>query len=394
MDFDRRLREAISQRVVGVTASDDAWELIQGRLKRHRWRSLASHVALAVFVLGLTAGTVTWLWIAFRPDPFVRPASPDVSSYDLQPRVSATVDVGLFPSNVAIGQGDVWAAVPAQDPESPDAVIRIDSVTNEVAATIPVEGAGDIGAGAGAVWVVGVADDGGAAVQRINPQTNQVVTTIPLGVQYDALRLSVSSDALWINLVDRRDQTHLLARLDPATNEITATIPVDTFVTDLIVEGGAVWVLGSEVSGGTVVGDGDVIRVDPSTNRVVARIPAHATSTNLAVGGGYVWVGSSRGNRPVAVRIDAATDAIVGDPIPVDGGFDPIAADARHVWFWGSDSPVARPTVSFLNARTLQVEDSVRLDVREEPVDVAPDVQVGQLWVANYKQSVLRIDLH
>jgi DNA-binding beta-propeller fold protein YncE len=136
------------------------------------------------------------------------------------------------------------------------------------------EAPGGIAMGAGAVWVIGDADD--RRLWRIDPSRHRIVATIPLG--FPPGDVAAGAGAVWVTdeLGDR------LIEVDPATNRITRRIPVGRGAAGVAVGAGSVWVAGA--IGHTVT------RVDPASGRVAATIRVAASPHALAVGDGAVWV--------------------------------------------------------------------------------------------------------
>jgi hypothetical protein len=95
---------------------------------------------------------------------------------------------------------------------------------------------------------------------------------------------------------------------------------------------------------------------------------------------GYVSPGSW------AVQIDPQTDAVVGQPVPIDGTFAPIAVEEGGVWFVGPHDGVSR-----LDTATMAVDAGVAID--ETVVDAAMDPATGSIWLVPYKGPVVRIDV-
>jgi DNA-binding beta-propeller fold protein YncE len=96
----------------------------------------------------------------------------DLTRIDLRTGQIAKLPAVTFPYTVTAGDGSIWVgtAVPPQ-------VVRIDPRSTDVLARILVDGdVRGVGFEAGAVWAT---TEGG--VTRIDPSTNQVVRTIPLG---------------------------------------------------------------------------------------------------------------------------------------------------------------------------------------------------------------------
>lgn len=315
----------------------------------------------------------------------------------VSPRVTATIPVGSFPRDVAVGAGAVWVSVNdfnAGEPET-HSVVRIDPATNEIVATIPVRTAGNLAVGSDAVWTFDSVDGPQDTVVRIDPTTNQVVGTIPAGPY--ASDVAVDASGVWVTRdIDGRGQSGEVIRIDPATNGIVARIPVEGRIRDVVVGEGGVWVVDST---STLRREPSLIHIDPEANDVVATIPGLA-GLNVATGGGLVWiqgwlstidpgVGTGAGDRPLALRIDPATDQIIGDPIPMEF-FYPFAFWEGGIWFVGEEAAISR-----LNTGTLEVDHSVAVDAvaQDLTMHAALDTSTGTIWVANYQETITRIDL-
>jgi hypothetical protein len=145
--------------------------------------------------------------------------------------------------------------------------------------------------------------------------------------------------------------------------------------------------------------------VDPRTNQVVAT-PLREELTLLggteyppvmAAGDDAVWVRSDERTypyRPLAIRIDARTNAIARERLPIDRPF-PIAVTEEGVWFIGSRGRHA--TLTRLNPQTLREDESFKLGVY--PVRAALDESSDSFWLASLislrseRSVVVRVDL-
>jgi YVTN family beta-propeller protein len=158
----------------------------------------------------------------------------------------------------------------------------------------------NVAAGFGSLWVTETQDTGGLLV-RIDPRTQRVLASIPVGSV--PAGIAVAAGSIWVTSHD--DGT--LIRVDPATNRVTATLPVGPEPGELAVAAGMLWVGNS---------DATIARVDPATNRrvQVVEVGAGVRFRPMAAGHGSVWtVVNGRG----VVRVDSASGRIQASiPIP------------------------------------------------------------------------------
>jgi DNA-binding beta-propeller fold protein YncE len=332
-----------------------------------------------------------------EPPPTPTDGEDEVVTPTLSPRVTATIPVGSFPRDIAVGPGAVWVSVNdfTEGEAEIHAVVRVNPASNEIIATIPVGTVGNLAVGSDALWTIDSIDGPQDTLIRIDPATNQVIEAIPIGPY--AFDVAVDTNGVWVTRdIDGRGQSGEVIRIDPATNEVVARIPVDGRIRDVVVGEGGVWVVDST---STLRRGSALIHIDPETNEVVATIPDLA-SLNVATGGGLVWiqgwlstidpsVGTGSGDHPVVLRIDPATDQFVGDPIPM-AFFHPFAAWEGGIWFVGEDGAVAR-----LDSTTLEVDRSVDVApvAQDSTVHAALNINTGTIWVANYQEAITRIDL-
>jgi len=345
----------------------------------------------------ITFGRLAMGWdLSWQPvrATVVTPRPTESASASVNPRVTATIPVGSFPRDVAVGAGGVWVTVNDFSEGQPEthSLLRIDPATNEIVATIPVSSAGHLAVGADAVWTIDYIE-GEDVLVRIDPGSNQVVATVPVGRL--AFDVAVDASGVWVTR-DIDSRSGEVMRIDPVTNEIVARIPVEGRIRDVAVGEGGVWVVDST---STIREEPSLIHIDPATNQVVTRIPGLA-GLEVVAGDGLVWVqgwlstvnpavGTGAGDRPVALRIEPRTNEIVGDPIALER-FHPFAFEEGGVWFVGDG-----PAISRLDAQSLQVDHSIAIDsvAQDSTVHVALDADLGTIWVANYEDTITRIDL-
>jgi peptide/nickel transport system substrate-binding protein len=167
---------------------------------------------------------------------------------------------------------------------------RIDPATNSVVQTIPV-GNWPVGVAVGAhsVWVANVAD---RSITRIDAVTGNPQRTIDVA----ANELLYADGALWATNTSGNSVT----RIDPATNTPVEPIPVGTGPSDLAYGDGSVWVANDL--------DGTVSRIDPTTNSISATFPVGGSPNGIAAGTGGIWVTDDSG---AVVRIDPNQNRVV-----------------------------------------------------------------------------------
>ena len=346
-----------------------------GRWRPRRRRTLVATVAVGLLATVAIAGRVG----PGGSEPSRQPSGPASATQappvTTAPRsaVVATIGTGGFPYGMAFGAGSLWVA-------GGDHVSRIDPVSNRVEATIPLGmGAGHaavgpsgLAFGAGAVWVP-MAVPG--AVWRIDPASNRVVARISLGGPLrEAISVSATRGAVWVASHGEGERGVLL-RVDPARQRVVAEIPLDGVPTAVAASPTAAWVATT---------GGRVLVVDAKRNRVAGSVntgggPLLGFSQTIALGGGGVWLAEPFAEQ--VVRIDPANRRVV-DRIPA-GAATNLAVGQGAVWV--------------VSSRGL-----LRIDIGEQRVVAAvPASELrltllvttggGAVWAAGWN-SVARID--
>ena len=151
---------------------------------------------------------------------------------------------------LAFGEDAVWVTSTEKG-----TVTRVDPHTNLIVETIPVgKSPRFIAVGAGTVWTV---NQGDGSVSRIDPKTNKVAATIEVGVPGGGGDIAVGEGSVWVTAFD-----FPLSRIDPSTNTV-----VQQFYGkggDAVRVGlGSVWLSNLEA--------GNVWRIDPK--RIEATLP-------------------------------------------------------------------------------------------------------------------------
>jgi YVTN family beta-propeller protein len=244
----------------------------------------------------------------------------------VEPKVAATIPVGINPSQVAIDASGVWVTNWFDNTLS-----RIDPVANSVLSVNTFAITGNAGpdaitTGFGSLWFTVTAfDDLGepslpGLVIRVDPLTGSAIGS-PIPVGRGPISITASTDAIWVsNLIDGT-----VSRIDPVTNQVAATVTTGGHPIGIVAGFGSVWVAN--------YADGKVARIDPATNLVVATVSTQQGATGLAVGAGSVWVsfcgcGQASG---VVSRIDPATNSVAAVvPVGLEAGF--AAFGGGYLW--------------------------------------------------------------
>src|SRR5262249_4342843 len=244
--------------------------------------------------------------------------------------VSATIS-GLGPNNqydnaLAADDTAVWV-----HNGGAGTLVRVDPRTNAVVATIPVgHGEGGVALGNGAVWVVNEVE---GTVVRVDPQTNKVAATIQWEPEDNVVGITTSPGAVW--LTDFINST--LIRIDPQTNQIVAKIANTPGITGVSYGAGSVWVCNHH---STTQG---VVRVDPATNQVQAQMNPAGDQGNcgsVVALGQTIWTTSFFNGEPGSVkleRLDPGTNTVKAIiPAPTRVAPFHFAANEQGVWLYGA----------------------------------------------------------
>jgi ABC-type branched-subunit amino acid transport system substrate-binding protein/DNA-binding beta-propeller fold protein YncE len=251
------------------------------------WLRRRGRTVLAAGLLVL-AGVIATVIVALATgeDSRGEPLGNGVAAIDAEGGIDSFAEAAAPPSNIAVGEGAVWA-LNTED----DTVSRIDPGSKRVVKTFESAGRpSDLAVGAGAVWV---GNGGGRyrnfteSISRVDPDSAAITRTQKLpdttegaaGSTNPGLpRIAVGAGAVWaINPDDT------LSRIDPDTGRLVATIDLGTSASTIAAGEEGVWFLSWE--------DSSVRRLDPRTDRVAQTIPLSSYNlSGIAVGAGSVWV--------------------------------------------------------------------------------------------------------
>lgn len=210
--------------------------------------------------------------------------------------IEARIPVPAGPGWLGVGFGSVWVSKSQQH-----RLYRIDPSSNKVIATTPLGPDPElgIGFGLGSVWI---ADTKEHTIRRIDPASNKVVNTFAVNIADEPEgSIDVGHGSLWVLTNENRTDSGTLSRLDPESGKVIANIPVKPHSYAVVLFQNSAWVTNSA--------DASVTRIDVKTNTVTASIPVHAGPRFIAAGEGAIWV-LSQSDGSLA-RIDPASNRVV-----------------------------------------------------------------------------------
>lgn len=261
----------------------------------------------------LSVGGLRYVWSANTAGESVSRIDPATNQEILE------VDLGSRPSDIGIGRGPVWVALPETgeivevDPQ--DGAIR----NNVAVAEGPVDDI-DLSVGAGALWAVVRGDH----VSRVDPESLEVerftVAASPtdVGVRGDVVRVLDSAGVIY--------------QLDAVTGEeVGPPLEVDPHEAgNLTYAAGSLWFFAD-------AGDA-VTRLDPATGEVLGRVDPEGTVVDFVIDPDVAWIltrsDESGSAQPtfLLTAVDRETTAAVGEPIPVEGEPAAMVIAGKSLW--------------------------------------------------------------
>jgi len=181
------------------------------------------------------------------------------------------------PTDIAAGAGAVWV-------KGEGTLARIDPDTGKATRTVKLPytvdngdlpfqnwGFPQVAVGAGAVWAIN--DD--RTISRIDPDSGRRVARIVV----DAATIAAGREGVWLI---SGDNTRAVTRIDPRTNRLGQTIPVGAQnLSGVAVGAGHVWA--------TAAGDGVVWRIEPGPPPVLRTFDVGVGARFLSFGAGAIW---------------------------------------------------------------------------------------------------------
>jgi YVTN family beta-propeller protein len=312
--------------------------------------------------------------------PTITPAITTETPISNQGRISTTIDISS-PSNMTVGEGFLWVIADGS-------IVRIDPKTSQVVGD-PIQSgmqAEDIAFGDGALWVTTVASgDLGApsdtdAVLRIDPETNQVLSTVK--VSRAPMSVVFTPGSVWVVNFGMGDT---VVRIDPKTNQFIGD-PIQTGRAPLSLAVGeeSVWVANHDAH--------TVTRIDSTTGQVIANITVPSEPHRIAFGEEAVWVANWHINS--VTRIDPQTDQVVGEPIPIGHPAGNMAVGLGSVWVTSDyrgpgDGAPEDVVLVRIDPQTNQAVETIPLGGHPIDVEIAGDA----VWVSTQgPNKVLRIN--
>jgi YVTN family beta-propeller protein len=295
------------------------------------------------------------------PRPGLSDAGVKREMADVQP--AAEIHIEGMPDWQVLTADAVWVANrPA------NALHRIDPATNQVIATIPVgkQPCSGLAAGFGSIWSPSCADK---TVVRVDAATNRVTATIPIGPAEKEGSIAVGAGAVWMV----SDSKGALSRIDPATNRVAAQLQVPAGSVGCLFAEDAVWV--------TAPAANSLTRVDPSAGQS-SNIAVGTQPRFLTAGAGSIWT-LNQGDGTVT-RVDARSGKVLATiPVGVPGPGGDITFGNGRVW------------VTVLRVPLSEIDPAVNRVVRQWTGGGGDAVRLGfgSIWLSNVEeQNVWRIN--
>lgn len=280
----RRMLERVSERVSAAPRGLERVAHRKARRQRNR-RISAAALAITVSIAG-TAGVVIAFGGSSRP-----PAGP-----------AGVVSIRLDGPPQPIVADDLAAWTVAGTSDTDNVLWRIDATTNEAVPLENTRGAQWPAVGEGFAWVTlcqGPSADGCGrpAVLKLDPVTGETLATIPLSAY--PWQIGVGFGAVWVSTADG------LTRIDAGSGEVLGSVPGQFNL--LAMAGGSVWAF---------TGPRAIARIDPSSGEVVGTTSVPDPCVMVAAAGS-IWTATCGGtgadeSGDVLTRLNAEDGSVIG----------------------------------------------------------------------------------
>jgi hypothetical protein len=354
------------------------------------------------------AGDIAWqpLVAGLPPDePSPVPAEPA----SVEVRVTTTHGVAEFPSAVAAGEGGVWVTAPRNDGSTGGDLVRLDPLSGQVVARIPVRaapgwdfGGAGLTVAEGSVWVVDSVGSGPACchafVTRVDPSTDTVADEIELpGEVAFGADVWVDGSSMYVLSFGQGEDALELAMVDVATHATEWRVPVPgQWSQTVFVAGGSVWVLGTQPDAHGPIEVDMLYRLDPATGVLLGQIAFKTSIYIPVIEADTIWFRTEDG----AQRFDATSGEFIGEPVKpapgcCTGAF--VSDGADGVWVMSSPGAGVERSIWHIDASgavvaTGTIED--RNDFEQMMgQSYAFDPGTQTIWVQHYADSVSRVEI-
>ena len=200
------------------------------------------------------------------------------------------------PDWLATASGALWVKLDGGD------VVRVDPDTGTVAAQVPPPGARTGPCqGFGAIDEAVYACPYPGLIERIDPNTNQIVEEIEIRVLGDQGHLPTAGGRIWVIT----GTAEAIRGIDPGDNEVGPPIELGAFCTQLAASGPLVWAV--------CPSDGLLLRVDTTSGEVTGRLRLPGAMHVAA--GDSVWVAFDKGIAqvdPDTLKVEFRYDLSIG----------------------------------------------------------------------------------
>jgi Tol biopolymer transport system component len=320
------------------------------------------------------------------------------------PRIAASIPVGPQGNTSAIlyAERSVWVTASFVDGGGGvdrSMLFRIDASTNAIVAEIPLEGAptfvsggGGLAYGFGSVWVAGYGRVDGslqAIAQRVDPTSNAVTASIPLGGSHGA-DIAVDERSVWAAYF--ADDHAGVARIDPATNSVIAdTALPSSYVRRITAAGGGV--VATELEWAENEGPCMVLTaIDPVTATISAREPLGPGCGGMQL---FVWNDEIWASGAGLQRVDPSTAQLVGEPVTFEPEHSPrsfVLGTEREVWFGAY--PGGNGNRPDHLARLDPASGAIEYFIEAGGTDAVFAPETRTIWILEFDGSLTRVDLN
>jgi DNA-binding beta-propeller fold protein YncE len=226
-------------------------------------------------------------------------------------------------------------------------------------------------------------------VQRVDPGSNRVIETIPLGGTWGA-DVDVDETSVWAAYFGKEHAG--VVRIDPATDSVVADVQLPSdHVRRITAAGGGVVATELEWSGNQ--GPCMVLTaIDRVGAEIIAREPVEPDCGNVEL---IEWNGAIWASGAGLQRVDPTTARIVDEPIPFDPEHFPrsfVVAVGNEVWFgaYPGGSGVRPDRLARLDPATGRIEYFI--EVGGTDAVFAPETRT--IWILEFDGTLTRVDLN